>query len=44
MYARRWWPQLDLLYFAVPAAAALVLMVLARQPWLVLRVNKSALA
>jgi len=44
MYARRWWPQLDLLYFAVPAAAALVLMVLARQPWLVLRINKSALA
>jgi PAT family beta-lactamase induction signal transducer AmpG len=44
MYARRWWPQLDLFYFAAPVAAALVLMVLARQPWLVLRIDKSALA
>lgn len=44
MYLRRWWPQLDLLYYVVPAAAALVLLALVRQPWLVLRINKSALA
>ncbi len=39
MYLRRWWPQLDLLYFAVPTAAALVLGALARQPWSVLRIT-----
>jgi MFS transporter, PAT family, beta-lactamase induction signal transducer AmpG len=44
MYVRRWWPQLDLLYCAVPAATALVLIALVRQPWLVLRINKPALA
>lgn len=44
MYLRRWWPQFDLLYYLVPAAAALVLLALVRQPWLVLRINKSALA
>ncbi len=44
MYVRRWWPQLDLLYDAVPAAAALVLLSLVRQPWLVLRSSKPALA
>ncbi|MDP2004512.1 MAG: MFS transporter [Rubrivivax sp.] len=37
MYGRRWWPQAELLYYAVPAAAALVLVALARQPWQVLR-------
>ncbi len=44
MYLRRWWPQLDLLYYVVPASAALVLLALVRQPWLVLRINKSVLA
>lgn len=38
MYGRRWWPQLDLLYYAVPAAAALLLLALARQRWQVLRI------
>ena len=38
MYARRWWPQLEWLYFAVPAAAALVLAAQARLSWQVLRV------
>ncbi|MBK6471931.1 MAG: MFS transporter [Betaproteobacteria bacterium] len=44
MYARRWWPQLDLLYYAVPAAAAAVLLALAREPWQVLRVEPPAAA
>ena len=38
MYARRWWPQADVLYFAVPALAALVLAVQARLAWHVLQV------
>lgn len=37
MHVRRWWPQLDLLYLAVPAAAALVLAAQARLSWQVLR-------
>ncbi|MDO9074320.1 MAG: MFS transporter [Rubrivivax sp.] len=44
MYGRRWWPQLDLLYYAVPAAAALVLLALAREPWQALRVEQPAAA
>lgn len=39
MYLRRWWPQADWLYFAVPAAAALVLAAQARLSWQVLRVG-----
>ena len=42
MYARRWWPQLEWLYFAVPAAAALVLAAQARLSWQVLRVADRA--
>ena len=38
MYLRRWWPQAEWLYFAVPAAAALVLAAQARLPWQMLRV------
>lgn len=37
MYARRWWPQADLLYYAVPASAAAVLLAQARLPWGVLQ-------
>ena len=37
MYLRRWWPQAELLYFAVPALAAAVLLYQARLPWGVLR-------
>jgi MFS transporter, PAT family, beta-lactamase induction signal transducer AmpG len=44
MYARRWWPQADVLYYAVPSAAALVLMALARQPWSALQIKEPALA
>ena len=39
MYLRRWWPQAEWLYFAVPAAAALVLAAQARLSWQVLRVG-----
>ena len=39
MYVRRWWPQADWLYLAVPAAACLLLAAQARMPWQVLRVN-----
>lgn len=38
MYLRRWWPQLDALYYLVPAAGALVLAAQARLNWQVLRV------
>ncbi|MEO8059529.1 MAG: MFS transporter [Burkholderiales bacterium] len=38
MYLRRWWPQAEWLYYAVPAAAALVLAAQARLPWQALRV------
>lgn len=41
MYARRWWPQAEWLYLAVPAAAALVLAAQARLSWRVLRVAAS---
>jgi len=41
MYLRRWWPQAEWLYFAVPAAAALVLAAQARLSWQVLRVVSS---
>jgi len=44
MYGRRWWPQLDLLYYAVPAAAALVLLALVRQRWQVLRIDRPVAA
>ena len=37
MYARRWWPQFEWLYYAVPAVAAAVLAALAWRPWQVLR-------
>ena len=37
MYLRRWWPQAEWLYFAVPLAAALVLAAQARLSWQVLR-------
>jgi PAT family beta-lactamase induction signal transducer AmpG len=39
MYVRRWWPQAEWLYFAVPALAALVLGAQARLPWRVLHVE-----
>jgi PAT family beta-lactamase induction signal transducer AmpG len=39
MYVRRWWPQLEWLYFAVPVAAALLLAAQARLPWQALRVG-----
>lgn len=38
MYARRWWPQLDAVWLAVPVAGALVLAAQARLAWGVLRV------
>jgi MFS transporter, PAT family, beta-lactamase induction signal transducer AmpG len=38
MYVRRWWPQFEWIYFAVPAAAALVLAAQARLPWKALHV------
>lgn len=44
MYARRWWPQLEVAYYAVPAVAALVLLALARQPWQTLRVAPAGAA
>jgi PAT family beta-lactamase induction signal transducer AmpG len=37
MYARRWWSQFEWVYFAVPAAAGLVLAVQARLSWQALR-------
>ncbi|MBL8350362.1 MAG: MFS transporter [Burkholderiaceae bacterium] len=37
MYARRWWPQAGVLYYAVPALAAMLLLAQARLPWGVLR-------
>ena len=42
MYLRRWWPQAGWLYFAVPAAAALVLAAQARLPWQMLRPGTAA--
>jgi PAT family beta-lactamase induction signal transducer AmpG len=42
MYARRWWPQLDWLYLAVPAAAAALLAAQARMSWQVLRADGNA--
>ena len=42
MYARRWWPQADLLYYAIPALAAGVLAAQARLHWQVLRVSPQA--
>ena len=42
MYLRRWWPQAGWLYFAVPAAAALVLAAQARFPWQMLRPGTAA--
>jgi PAT family beta-lactamase induction signal transducer AmpG len=42
MYARRWWPQLEWLYFAVPAAAALLLAAQARLSWQVLQAPDAA--
>ncbi|MDP3820916.1 MAG: MFS transporter [Burkholderiales bacterium] len=39
MYLRRWWPQAEWLYFAVPVAAALVLAAQARLSWQVLRLG-----
>jgi len=39
MYVRRWWPQLEWLYLAVPVAAALLLAAQARLPWQSLRVG-----
>ena len=42
MYLRRWWPQAELLYFAVPALAAAVLVYQARLPWGVLRVGPAS--
>jgi PAT family beta-lactamase induction signal transducer AmpG len=38
MYVRRWWPQFEPIYFAVPAAAALVLAAQARLSWQALHV------
>lgn len=42
MYLRRWWPQLDWLYYIVPIAGALVLALQARLNWQVLRVAPQA--
>jgi PAT family beta-lactamase induction signal transducer AmpG len=39
MYVRNWWPQLGPAYFVVPALGALLLAVLARQPWQVMRLT-----
>jgi hypothetical protein len=44
MYGRRWWLQPDLLYYAVPAAAAVLLLALARERWQVLHIGASATA
>jgi len=44
MYLRRWWPQLDLLYYLVPAAAAVLMLALMRQDWAVLRPRAHAVA
>ena len=33
MYLRRWWPQLEVLYWAVPVAGALLLLAQARLAW-----------
>jgi MFS transporter, PAT family, beta-lactamase induction signal transducer AmpG len=41
MYARRWWPQLEWLYYAVPAVAALVLAAQARLSWQVLQTGSA---
>ena len=38
MYLRRWWPQLELFYYAVPVAGAFLLAMLARAPWAVLHI------
>ena len=42
MYARKWWPQADALYLAVPAVTAGVLLAQARLSWQVLRVAPNA--
>lgn len=42
MYLRRWWPQGELLYYAVPVLGALVLAAQARLEWQVLRVVQPA--
>jgi len=42
MHLRKWWPQADALYYAVPVAAALVLAAQARLDWRVLRVAPAA--
>lgn len=42
MYLRRWWPQGELLYYAVPVLGALVLAAQARLEWQVLRVVQAA--
>ena len=39
MYLRRWWPEAGVLYYLVPAAAALVLAAQARLNWQVLQVQ-----
>lgn len=44
MYLRRWWPQLDLLYYLVPGAAAVLMLALMRQSWAVLRPQAHAVA
>ena len=42
MYGRKWWPQADVLYLAVPALAAGVRPAQARLAWQVLRVAPAA--
>jgi PAT family beta-lactamase induction signal transducer AmpG len=44
MFARRWWPQAEALYLAVPAAAALLLAAQAAMPWRVLQADADMLA
>lgn len=44
MYLRNWWPQLELLYVAVPLAGAGVLAALAWQPWRTLQAQVPASA
>jgi len=42
MYLRKWWPQADALYYAVPAVGAVVLAAQARLGWQVLKVAPEA--
>jgi PAT family beta-lactamase induction signal transducer AmpG len=42
VYLRKWWPQADALYLAVPAVAAIVLAAQSRLGWQVLRVAPTA--